>query len=113
MKRFLTLPRLAAIFFSVFAVALAGIFIFQRLWVEPGEQCLKNGGWYDLETRICARPIYIPDITGRAEGETRAQASDRGNKELMELETQAAAYDRARDAATEAERARVKAINGR
>lgn len=113
MKRFLTLPRLAAIFFSVFAVGLAGLFVFQKLWVDPGEKCADRGGWYDMETRICAQPIYIPDITGRAEGETREQASDRGNRELLDLEAQAAAYDRARDAATEAERKRVQEITGR
>jgi len=113
MKRFLTLPRLAAIFFSVFAVALVGLFVFQRLWIDPGEKCADRGWWYDMESRICAQPIYIPDITGRAEGETRLEASERGNRELVELEAQAAAYDRARKAATEAERQRVEAITTR
>lgn len=113
MKRFLTLPRLAMLFFAVFAVALVGLFIFQRVWVDPGERCSDRGWWYDMETRICAQPIYIPDITGRPEGVSRQEASDKANRELLELETRAAQYNRARDAATEAERARVEAVTGR
>ena len=110
MKRFLTLPRLTAIFFAIFGIALIGLFYFQAHWVAPGDKCVDKGWWYDLETRTCAQPIYIPDITKRPAGETRASASAKANAELIELEAKAAAYDKAKRDATEAERARVEAI---
>ena len=66
-----------------------------------------------METRICAQPVYIPDITKRPEGMTRAEASAEANRDLVKLEDQIAADKRARAAATEAERERVKALQGR
>ena len=42
---------------------------------QPGGP--QAGGWWDNETRVCGQPIYIPDITGRQEGETRQEASMR------------------------------------
>lgn len=113
MKRFLTFRRLSLIFATLFAVAMCGLFILQHFWVEPGEKCAREGRWYDMETRICAQPIYIPDITGRPEGTTRAEASADMNKDLVDKEAQLAAYNRARKAATEAERARVEALNAK
>ncbi|EKY28034.1 hypothetical protein NI456_12945 [Brevundimonas diminuta] len=113
MKRFLTIRRLSFIFFSLFAVTLAGVFILQRFWVDPGDRCTAKGYWYDMETRICAQPVYIPDITKRPEGMTRAEASAEANRDLVKLEDQIAADKRARAAATEAERERVKALQGR
>ncbi|WP_427790828.1 hypothetical protein [Brevundimonas diminuta] len=113
MNRFLTIRRLSFIFFGLFAVVLAGVFAFQRFWVDPGDRCTAKGYWYDMETRICAQPIYIPDITGRPEGMSRADASAEANRDLVKLEDQIAADKRARAAATEAERARVKALQGR
>src|SRR5690606_185010 len=113
MKRFLTIRRLSLIFFSLFAVPLAGLFVLQRFWVDPGDRCTAKGYWYDMETRICAQPVYIPDITKRPEGMTRAEASAEANRDLVKLEDQIAADKRARAAATEAERERVKALQGR
>ncbi|MEN5052509.1 hypothetical protein [Brevundimonas naejangsanensis] len=113
MKRFLTIRRLSFIFFSLFAVTLAGLFVLQRFWVEPGDRCTAKGYWYDMETRICAQPVYLPDITKRPEGMTRAEASAEANRDLVKLEDQIAADKRARAAATEAERERVKALQGR
>lgn len=113
MNRFLTIRRLSIIFFGLFAVVLAGVFALQRFWVDPGDRCTAKGYWYDMETRICAQPIYIPDITKRPEGMSRAEASAEANRDLVKLEDQIAADKRARDAATEAERARVKALQGR
>ncbi|WEK57476.1 MAG: hypothetical protein P0Y52_13170 [Candidatus Brevundimonas phytovorans] len=110
MKRFLTIGRLSALFFSLFAVMIAGVFVFQRYWMEPGERCEAEGKWYDMESRICAQPISIAEITGRPIGVTRAQASAEKNKELIDIEDQLNAEKRARAAATEAERARVAAL---
>lgn len=110
MKRFLTFRRLSIIFAGTFAVVLVGVFVLQRFWVEPGDRCTDQGWWYDMETRTCAQPIYIPDITGRAEGVSRAEASAAMNKDLVDKEAQLAAYNRAKRAATEAERVRVEAL---
>ena len=98
MKRFLTFPRLAMIFFALFGVAVAGVFAVQAYWVAPGERCEAAGKWYDMDNRICAQPISIAEITGRPNGVSRAQASDEKNRELIRIEDQPAAQDRARAA---------------
>ncbi|WP_395945383.1 hypothetical protein [Brevundimonas sp.] len=98
MKRFLTFPRLAMIFFGLFGVAIVGIFALQNYWVAPGERCEAAGKWYDMDNRICAQPISIAEITGRPNGVSRAQASDEKNRELIRIEDQLAAQDRARAA---------------
>jgi hypothetical protein len=110
MKRFLTIRRLSVLFFGIFGLMLIGVFVFQRYWMEPGERCEAEGKWYDIESRICAQPISIAEITGRPIGVTRAEASAEKNKELVGIEDQLNAQKRARDAATEAERARVQAL---
>ena len=110
MKRFLTFPRLAMLFAGVFGLAVIGIFALQDYWVAPGKRCEAAGKWYDMDNRICAQPISIAEITGRPIGVTRAEASAEKNKELVGIEDQLNAQKRARDAATEAERARVQAL---
>ncbi|WP_333610596.1 hypothetical protein [Brevundimonas bullata] len=113
MKRFLTLGRLSVLFFSIFGLMIAGVFVFQRYWMEPGERCEAEGNWYDIESRICAQPISIAEITGRPIGVSRAEASAEKNKELVEIENRLTAEKRARDAATAAERVRVEALQQR
>ena len=112
MKRFLTFPRLSMIFLGVFGVMLAGIFVLQTVWVSPGERCEARGGWYDIETRDCGTPVYVPDITGRPAGVSRAEASDAKNRELVELEAQVAEQRRAVDAAVAQQRQELKAREG-
>jgi hypothetical protein len=110
MNPYLSMKRLSFLFLVVFGVAMVGVFVFQRYWADPGERCEARGDWYDISTRTCARPVYIPDITGRPAGVSRAEASAAKNRELVELERRAAQIERAGDAATEAERARVQAL---
>ena len=109
MKRFLSFPRLSMIFLGVFGVMLAGIFVLQTVWVSPGERCEARGDWYDIETRTCATPIYIPDITGRPAGVTRAEASAEKNRDLVRIEDQIAARDRAAREQTARETEALKA----
>jgi hypothetical protein len=104
MTRFLSMKRLSILFLSLFAVLVTGTLIFQSYWVDPGERCERVGKWYDIETRTCATPIFIPDITGRAVGVSRAEASAAQNRELVELERQAAIQRRAIDAQVDAQR---------
>lgn len=98
MKRFLTFPRLAMIFFGLFGVAIVGIFVLQDYWVAPGKRCEAAGKWYDMESRICAQPISIAQITGRPNGVSREEASAEKNRELVRIEHELAAESRAADA---------------
>lgn len=112
MTRFLSMKRLTILFFSVFAVMTAGTLAFQHFWISPGDKCTGDGKWYDMETRICATPIYIPDITGRPAGTTRAEASAAKNTELIGLEAQVAQERAARRAAIDQQRQELKAKIG-
>jgi hypothetical protein len=109
---YLSFKRLAFLFLAIFAVLMVGVFAFERFWVAPGDRCEAEGGWYDIESRTCATPIYIPDITGREPGESRAEASRRQNAELVQLERRIAARDAARRQAIEAEQQRVREAAG-
>ena len=104
MHRFLSMKRLTILFFSVFAVLITGTVVFQSYWLDPGERCEKDGKWYDVESRTCAVPIYIPDITGRPAGVTRAEASAEKNRELLALEREVANEQRAVNAQIEKQR---------
>ena len=109
MKRFLTFPRLAMIFFALFGVATVGIFILQDYWVAPGKRCEAAGKWYDMDSRICAQPISIAQITGRPNGVSREEASAEKNRELVRIEQQLAAEDRARAVEVERQKAALAA----
>lgn len=110
MHRFLSMKRLTILFFSVFAVLVTGTVVFQSYWLDPGERCEKDGKWYDVESRTCAVPIYIPDITGRPAGVTRAEASNAKNRELLGLEREVANERQAVNA--QIEQQREEFING-
>ncbi len=86
MTRFLSMKRLSILFFGIFAVLVTGTLIFQNQWIAPGERCEREGKWYDIETRICATPISIAEITGRPIGVSRAEASAEKNRELVDIE---------------------------
>ena len=98
MHRLLTMKRLSVLFLATFAVLLGGVFAYQALVVAPEEKCETSGGWWDREGEICARPIAIAEITGREPGQSRAEASDAKNRELIELEDRLAAAKAERDA---------------
>jgi len=110
MHRFLNMKRLTILFFSVFAVLITGTVVFQSYWLDPGERCEKDGKWYDVVSRTCAVPIYIPDITGRPAGVTRAEASNAKNRELLGLEREVANERRAVNA--QIQQQREEFING-
>lgn len=87
-----SIPRLKWIFFGLFAFGCAAVWVYHLMWVWPGDRCEQAGGWWDNDTRVCGQPIYIPDITGRQEGETREEAS------MRQAAQQAAEERRARGA---------------
>jgi hypothetical protein len=105
MNPYLSFRRLGLLFMAIFAVLVAGVVAFERFWVGPGDRCENNGGWYDISTRTCATPIYIPDITGRAEGVSRAEASEQGARDILVLEDRIAAQKAAQDAEADRQRA--------
>ena len=97
MHRLLSMKRLSLLFLATFAVLVGGVFVYQALVVAPEERCERRGGWWDGES-VCAHPISIAEITQRPVGQSRAEASDAKNRELLEIEDRLAAAKAARDA---------------
>lgn len=112
MNRFLTMRRLSIVFFGLFAVLAGGAFAYQRFYVAPADACEQSGRWWYEAGRECVQPIYLPDITGRPAGVTRAEASDEQNRELLAIEARLEAERAARLAATERDRADYAAKSG-
>jgi len=79
-----TINRLKLIFLGVFFLAAVAAWGYQVLWVMPQKACEADGKWWDPRTRICAQPIYIPDITGRPEGVSRREWSEMKAAEAVE-----------------------------
>ena len=104
MHRLLTMKRLSVLFLATFAVLVGGVFAWQALVVAPGERCEASGRWWDAGSGICAQPISIAEITDRPIGQSRAEASDAKNRELIAIEDRLAAARAARDAETERQR---------
>jgi hypothetical protein len=109
MKRFLSFKRLSFMFVGLFAVLVGGVLTYQAFWLDPGKRCEADGNWYDVESRTCATPVYIPNITHRPAGMTRAQASAEKNAELVRLENEVVVQKAAIATAVEKERAKMKA----
>lgn len=105
MHRLLTMKRLSVLFLATFAVLMGGVFAWRTLVIAPEDRCEADGGWWDRETEICARPISLAEITGRPIGQTRAEASDAKNRELVAIEDGLQAQQAARDADAARQRA--------
>ncbi len=105
MHRLLTMKRLSVLFLATFAVLMGGVFAWRALVIAPEDRCEADGGWWDREPGICARPISIAEITGRPIGQTRAEASDAKNRELVAIEDGLQARQAARDADAARQRA--------
>lgn len=109
MHRLLTMKRLSVIFLATFAVLMGGVFAYRTLVIAPEERCEAGGRWWDRETAVCATPISIAEITGRPDGQTRAEASAAKNRELVAIEDQLQARKAARDADADRQRAALAA----
>lgn len=109
MHRLLTMKRLSILFLSTFAVLMAGMFAYEKLVVAPGDRCEAGGKWWDPQTKVCAQPISIAEITGRPNPGERAAASAEKNRELVAIEGSLAAQRRARDADADRQRAALAA----
>ena len=107
MSRFLTTKRLGILFAALFGLSLAGVFTYQHFYVDPQEKCVAEGRWWYADGRECVTPLYLPDITGRAPGVSRAEASNEQNRELVEIEHRLEAEKAALAAQTLRDRARL------
>ena len=72
-----TIDRLKILFVVIFAIGCAAIWAYQIFYVWPAKKCEAGGQWWDRDRRVCAQPIYIPDITGRPEGVSRREWSEK------------------------------------
>ncbi len=66
------IDRLKIFFLGVFAVSCALVWGYQLLWVAPAKKCESHGRWWDPSSRVCATPIYLPNLTGRPAGKLNA-----------------------------------------
>ena len=108
MKRFLTIGRLSILFAALFALSLGGVFAYEVLVKEPGRRCEAAGKWFDYQSRVCAQPIAIAEITGRPNGVSRADASREKFRELVAIEDSLAAQEKARDLDADRQRAALR-----
>lgn len=109
----LTGRRIWMVFAALFVVALGGVLAFEQIYRQPGKRCEANGGWWDMSQRICGQVVYIPDITGRAPGESREAASKRGAREIIVLEREYEAEQAARAAEVAQQRKALDEARGR
>lgn len=79
-----TIDKLKLIFLGIFLLGAIASWGYQVFYAWPARKCEANGAWWDASTRICATPIYIPNITGRPEGMSRKEWSEKKAAELTE-----------------------------
>ncbi len=80
-----TINRLKFLFLGLFAIGVVAVWTYQIFWVWPAKTCERQQRWWDADTRTCAIPIYIPDITGRPPGMSRQEWSEKqAARKIME-----------------------------
>ncbi len=96
MTRFI--DRLKIFFLGVFAISCAAVWGYQLFWVAPEKRCESRGAWWDPQSRVCATPVYLPNLTGRPAGKlsaaqlkARAQAATTDEAKLLGLQPSAKA----------------------
>jgi hypothetical protein len=109
MHRLLTFKRLSVLFLVAFACSFGVVLAYDQLVRAPGDRCEEQGKWWDREGRVCAQPIAIAEITGRPNGVSREEASRQKNRELVAIERQLAANEKAVAADADRQRAALEA----
>ena len=84
------IDRMKVFFLGVFAIACVAVWAYQLLWVAPEKRCEAQGDWWDPQSRACATPIYLPNLTGRpatglTPSELKARARAASAKEAQTL----------------------------
>ena len=115
MHRLLTFKRLSVIFLTAFAVSVGLILAYQHFVVAPEDRCEAEGKWWDREGRVCAQPISIAEKIAELEamGLSREEASAQRNRELVAIEDQLAANEKAVAADADRQRAALEAEQAR
>ncbi|WP_309644758.1 hypothetical protein [Phenylobacterium sp.] len=68
------IERLKLLFVALFAVVVAGVLVWQVVWIMPAKKCEASRKWWDADQRVCAQPVLISDITGRTITDKGAEA---------------------------------------
>jgi hypothetical protein len=79
-----TIDKLKLLFLGIFVIGAAASWGYQVFWKWPQRECESKGAWWDGATRTCAAPLYIPDITGRPEGMSRKEWSEKKAAEVVQ-----------------------------
>jgi hypothetical protein len=86
------IDRLKLFFLGLFAISCVVVWVYQLLWVAPMKACESHGNWWDPLSRVCATPIYLPNLTGRPVGalspaQLKARAQDASAREAQLIGT--------------------------
>ncbi len=84
------IDRLKIFFLGLFAISCVVVWAYQVLWAAPRKACEAHGDWWDPSSRVCATPIYLPNLTGRPIGalspaQLKARAQDASAREAQLL----------------------------
>ena len=79
--------RVFRITVAVFLAACVVLLVVEVVWITPGEECERDGKWWDWRQRACAQPILISDITGRPI--TDRKSHDAAKADARERKTEA------------------------
>ena len=111
MHRLLTFKRLSVLFLVAFACSFGVVLAYDQLVRAPGERCEAQGKWWDAEGRECAQPTSIAEKIAELEamGLSREEASQQRNRELVSIERQLAANEKAVAADADRQRAALEA----
>ena len=74
MNRFIS--RVMIAFVAVFFVAAGAAIVYAVYWQKPEQRCELHGSWWDPADRVCAQPIYLPNITHRPIGSPKLKPGD-------------------------------------
>jgi hypothetical protein len=74
MNRFI--QRVMIAFVGVFAVCVVAIIVYAIYWQAPEKRCEMFGNWWDAHDRVCAKPVFLPDITHRPIGSPKRKLGD-------------------------------------
>jgi len=74
MNRFL--QRLMLSFLAVFVLAAIASILYAVYWQAPAQRCGLHGNWWDPSSRVCAKPIFLPDITHRPLGSPKLKRGE-------------------------------------
>jgi hypothetical protein len=90
------IDRLKLFFLGLFAISCVAVWTYELLWAAPRKACEAHGNWWDPFSRVCATPIYLPNLTGRPIGgfspaqlKARAQAASASEAQLLGAQSSA------------------------